>query len=392
MNLNERLYGPNGRYTQVLPLSYMVPTFYPSPPGGAQPQAGAPLIQLADADLQSRAQRLVNVLYWAAQTYAKVPGMSDPNTLKVFIAPEFYFRCASADEVVDRAFKRNTSFGAYPDRARYELAEAIYGAIQSSPLFKDWLIVAGTICSVLPQDGPRMNLLNTALMLRGQRASGDASVPYILMEKHYISRIDGPPQDSHANLDPTTVYSFTLNPDQVLDNLIRWDGMTVGLEVCLDHWRQVLVNALNILRVSVGPEVAPPDLQLVTSCGMDVVAQAVAVRDGGLVMLTDGMSDVGRGLAEPQFFVGRFSAAHGAVQYSPPQSFQFQELPRNDHYQINYFHGLYAAAGSRQGVWCGLQPLALAAPAATDSGTPGQAQLPVALAPSLVGSGQVLVS
>lgn len=362
MDLNPHIFGQRNRYTQLLPLSYMVPTFYPSPPGASQPQAGAPAIQLADADLQSRAQRLVNVLYWAAQTFANVPGMNDPGTLKVFIAPEFYFRCAGPDEVHAHEFKRNTSFGSYPERARFQLAEALYGAIQSSPLFKDWLIVAGTVCSVLPPVDGRMNLLNTALMLRGQRAAADASMPYVLMEKHYISPIDGPPRDNHANLDPTTVFSFTLNPDQVLDNLIHWDGMTVGLEVCLDHWRQVLVNAMNILQQSVGPDAQPPDVQLVTSCGMDVVPQAVAVRDGGLVLLTDGMSDVGRGLAEPQFFVGRYSAATMSVQLYGAPNFQFQELPVNDNYQVDYFRGLYAARGSRQGVWCGNQPLALLAP------------------------------
>lgn len=387
MDLNERLYGQRNRYTQMLPMSYMVPTFYPAPPGAAQPQAGAPLIVLADADLQSRAQRLVNVLFWTARTYANAPGMNDASTLKVFMAPEFYFRCAAADEVRDSQFRRNTSFGSYPEASRFELAEAIYGAVQASPLFKDWLIVAGTICSVLPNDGGRMNLLNTALMLRGQRAAGDASVPYVLMEKHYISNIDGPPEDSHANLDPTTVYSFNLNPDQVLDNLIRWDGMTVGLEVCLDHSEQVLVNAMNILTQSVGPEVQPPDLQLVTSCGMDVVAQAVAVKDGGLVMLTDGMSHV-RSLAEPQFAVGRFNANTTTVQLLAPATFQFQELPRTGDYQVDYFHGLYAEKGGRQGVWCSKQALPLQVVQATQSqaSVSGMApNPPVSIAPVVIG-------
>ncbi|MEO6278184.1 hypothetical protein [Roseateles sp.] len=357
MDLNQRLYGQRNRYTQLLPLSYMVPTFYPSAPGNAQPQAGAPLIQLADPDLQSRAQRMVNALYWAAQTFANAPGMHDPSTLKVFIAPEFYFRCASPDEVHDHEFQRNTSFGSYPERARFELAEALYGAIQSSPLFADWVLVAGTVCSVLPPVDERMNLLNTAIMLRGQRAAADASVPYVLMEKHYISNIDGPPQGNHANLDPTTVFSFHLNPDQVLDNLIHWDGMTVGLEVCLDHALQVLVNAVNILQQSVGPDARQPDVQLVTSCGMNVVPYSVAVQDGGLVLLTDGMSHVADHLPEPPFYVGRYTEATMSVQFlNKLTDFQFQELPRTDDYQVNYFHGLYAANGSRQGIWCGKQP------------------------------------
>lgn len=87
---------PTGGYTSVLPLSYMVPTFYPTPPGNVDPRSGAPRIRLDDPDLQARAQRLVNVLFWTATTLQNVEGMQDARTLKVFIAPEFYFRKASA--------------------------------------------------------------------------------------------------------------------------------------------------------------------------------------------------------------------------------------------------------------------------------------------------------
>ncbi len=353
------LFGASGNgYTALLPLSYMVPTFYPTLPGAVQPQGGAPLITIGDPDLQARAQRLVNVLYWTANTYKDVDGMSDSRTLKAFIAPEFYFRKASNQEALQGQFTRNTSFGSYPEDARYELAEAVYGAIHSTPLFKDWLIVAGTICSVLPdQPADRLNLLNTAIMLRGQRAAPDASVPYILMEKHYISPIDGPPQNWHANIDPTTVYSFWLNPDQELDNIIYWDQMTVGLEVCLDHARQVVANAVNQLTATLGPNVQPLDLQLVTSCGMAIVNPAVAVEDGALVMLTDGYSAYADGLPEPPFQVGRYDAAAATTTLIPLANFQFQELPRTVNFQVNYAQGLYDGLKRRQGVWTSTAPL-----------------------------------
>jgi len=368
----------------------MVPTFYPSAPGNAQPQSGAPLIQLADPDLRSRAQRMVNVLYWAAQTYATAPGMNDPGTLKVFIAPEFYFRCASPDEVHDANFKLNTSFGSYPEDARSELAEALYGAIQNSPLFTDWVVVAGTVCSALPPVGGRMNLLNTAIMLRGRRAVADASAPYVLMEKHYISPIDGPDKESHANQDPTTVYSFRLNPDQFLDNLIHWDGMNLGLEVCLDHAVQVLVNAVMRLQLSIGADARRPDLQLVTSCGMNVVPYALAVQDGGLVLLTDGLSRAGNGLPEPPFYVGRYDEATESVQFlNPATDFQFNELPDTGDYQVNYFHGLYARNGRRQGVWCGKQPQPMLVKPGTRAqpGTAAGGGQPTVLVPTVQGGG-----
>ncbi|MFL6680724.1 MAG: hypothetical protein ACJ8IK_20460 [Burkholderiaceae bacterium] len=360
MDITQYLLGSNdNNYQSLLPFSYMVPTFYPVPPGDAQPQGGAPLIALDDEDLQARAQRLVNVLYWTATTYKDADGMSDSQTLKVFIAPEFYFRKASDAEAVSGQFTRNTSFGSYPEDVRYQLAEALYDAIQTTPLFKDWVIVAGTVCSVLPEYADRLNLLNTAIMLRGQRSAPDASVPYVLMEKHYISHIDGPPQDWHANIDPTTVYSFTLNPDQELDNLIYWNRMMLGLEVCLDHSRQVVRNAVNQLRATLGPNMQPLNLQLVTSCGMSIVNQALAVEDGALVMLTDGYCAADDGLREPIFQLGRYDATAGAVTLVGPGNLQFQELPKIPSYQVHYAQGLYEHLGRRQGVWASTSKLPL---------------------------------
>lgn len=280
--------------------------------------------------------------------------MTDASTLKVFIAPEFYFRKASAHEVRGEGFNSVTSFGSYPEKARYELAEELYAAIHGSPLFKDWLVVAGSICSVLepsPDPSGRVNLLNTAIMLRGQREVPDASVPYILMEKHYISDIDGPDSDDHANLDPTTVYSFRLNPDQHLDNLIYWDDMRVGLEVCLDHSEQVIRNAVDLVAQTMGPDAAELDLQLVTSCGMSIVNQAVAVADGALVMLTDGMSGRRGRFPEPIFQLGRYNARMGQVQMFDSSYFQFSELPESAGYRVNYANGHYGSLKRRQGVW-----------------------------------------
>lgn len=341
-------------YTSLLPLSYMVPTFYPTLPGVPQAVGGAPQVRLADPDLQARAQRLINVLYLAATEFKDLDGMNDPEALKVFIAPEFYFRKASEQEAEQGRFLRSTSFGSYPESARFVLAEALHEAIHQSPLFKDWVVVAGTICSQLPRNPPhRLNLLNTALMLRGRRGAMDASMPYMLMEKHYISNIDGPPQNWHANLDPTTTYSFRLNPDQELDNLIFWDGMAVGLEVCLDHSMQVVANAMNVMNQSLGTTPNALDLQLVTSCGMSIVNQAVAVSDGSLVMLTDGMSHYLDRLPEPVFQIGRYDAAAGRVDQLDTRNFEFLELPRTQDYQVEYFGGRYNRLGRRQGVWHG---------------------------------------
>lgn len=295
-------------YDKALFMSYAVPTFYPTPPGVVAPAGGAPAIVLADPDLQARAQRFVNVLYWTQQQFAAKQGMTDCTTLKIFMAPEFYFRKASDPEVANQRFDLATYYGSYPDSSRYALAEAIYGAIHGKAAFQDWLISAGTICSALPlaPQPARLDLLNTAILMRGMRAAADDAAPYVLMEKHYISNIDGPPQAWHANLNPASVFSFQLNPDQSLDNVIRWDGMMEGLEVCLDHRMGVAWDAMLRMWVVIGPSVPRLDLQMITSCGMDINAQFVAVKDGALVLLTDGMSHQFNGCPTPRTRYGRY--------------------------------------------------------------------------------------
>lgn len=294
-------------YQHLAFMSYAVPTFYPSPPGLVAPASGAPAIVLSDPDLQARAQRFLNVLFWTRETYGNEPWMTDRKTLKLFQAPEFYFRHATVDEVYDQQFALATFYGSYPENSRYELAEALYEAIQGRPEFADWTIVAGSICSALPYAGEqRLDLLNSSIMLRGDRAAADDALPYVLMEKHYISNIDGPPAAWHANLNPTSVFSFRLNPDQSLDNIMRWDGMMNALEICLDHAIGVAADAMIRLSTVIGPDIPRVDLHQITSCGMDIVQPHVAVRDGGLVTLTDGMSHQMRGYPTPNSRLGRY--------------------------------------------------------------------------------------
>jgi len=341
-----------GGYTHLLPMAWMVPTFHPTRPGAAAPQSGAPLIRLEDPDLQARAQRLINVLFWAAQQYSDRPGMQDASTLKVFIAPEFYFRKAAKEDAQEPA-----GFGAYPENLRYMLAEALYSAIWSSPLFKDWTVFAGSVCSAL-QTGPHArDLLNSAIVMRGARASADASVPYVLADKHYTSNLDA--AAAQRAVDPSIAYAFRRAPGQDLDNLIHWDGMTLAVELGLDHGIQSTVNAMNELSRSIGPDVPGPALQLVASCGMSIVDQAVAVRDRGLVFLADGHSSLQRRLVEPRFRIGRFDAATATVAPLGDDRFRLTTLPAGDDHCVDYAQGRYTAAGHRQGVWCSLDRIPL---------------------------------
>lgn len=340
-------------YQNLAFMSYAVPTFYPSPPGLVAPASGAPAVNLSDPDLTARAQRFLNVLFWTRQQFADQPWMRDEKTLKLFQAPEFYFRRASPPEVLNRQFDLATFYGSYPANARYELAEALYGAIHGRAEFADWSITAGSICSVLPPDGqPRLDLLNTAILMRGRRGAMDDAVPYGLMEKHYISNIDGPPAIWHANLNPTSVFSFRLNPDQSLDNIIRWDGMLNALEVCLDHAMGVASDAMIRLWSVMGADIPRVDLHMITSCGMDIVQPHVAVRDGGLVALTDGMSHQISDFPTPNSRLGRYVREGDRFAVFDADLPALSVLPPGADYNVAYPNyagqqGVYAFAPQR---------------------------------------------
>lgn len=332
-------------FTNLRYISYVVPTFAPTLAGNVAPAGGAPTVMLEDADLQARAQRLLNVIWWAQQK-ADAAGKPDDNTLTVFIAPEFYFRSATEDEVVAGAFDSSTRWGSYERQARDVLAAELYKAIGKAGNLSNWLIVAGTVCTWHAE-----GLLNTVIALRGPRAKDDGGVPYVLIEKHRISPIDGPPAFLHANENPDSIYSPARNPDRFLDNLIRWDGLLMGIEVCLDHWKRSVAAGIEELQSLFPREVEFVDLQLVTSCGMSITAAAVAVDDGDLVLLTDGMPP--RGVLTPVTQAQRVSVSGPDFDLADCQQPDLQALDASANYSVPYkdYRG-------KQGVFIyGSQPL-----------------------------------
>ncbi len=64
--------------------------------------------------------------------------------------------------------------------------------------------------------------------------------------------------------------------------IFKYDGLRIGVDICLDHSRQRLVNHLYK-----NPD-DYVDIQIVTSCGMSVRANAVIAKEGGIVFNCDG--------------------------------------------------------------------------------------------------------
>ncbi len=245
---------------------------------------------------------------------------ADRSVLKIFMAPEFYFRGAD---------------GAYP-------VEEIPGIIEKMrevtrlPTYKDWLFVFGTALGYFVQDGDTTGAretVNAALVQKGGvagppgetltslivykefRSSIDfIRAPYKIQCPHCAGWLDAPwatdvrarggligastgsPATDMKPLRPTSgsrdLLSTHVNfSGEGRENnkkgiggqgIFTIDGVTFGLEVCLDH---------NLHRLRDSPPATGDDLiqiHLIPASGVYILESSVACMQGGLVFNVDG--------------------------------------------------------------------------------------------------------
>ncbi|HEY9432527.1 MAG TPA: hypothetical protein VI260_13775 [Blastocatellia bacterium] len=231
------------------------------------------------ADAQNRVQRLLDVFNWAVESipYDKLGYKQEPDplrtnqteTLKVFIVPEFYFR-STAD-----GYSWNTLTNIL------ECLKQSFGDWR----FDDWLIVPGTICS--HQDAEKSDkgaFFNTASVIRGGRTG---SMTFV--HKKVRSNIDGVPDELIDGARDPKFLPILGSWKEQKERLFEFDGITFGLDVCLDHSLKALKNtAINWPDNENGVSAPAIDVHLITSCGMSIKTESVAARAGGCVMLCDG--------------------------------------------------------------------------------------------------------
>jgi hypothetical protein len=282
-------------YKKVQLVAYHTPTFLSSDVSAPAPVAPIhPAIQsLMNADERSRVTRMYLVALWAA-THKNV----DPSetTMKLFVAPEFYFKTVSeASTAMGKGMKGVTGgvrrsagkYGAYSFNTMQNIM-ACLRTIFTSPvgnpmLLKHWLLIPGTIVSDLPADGKSYRsgdcyYLNTAVIIKGEKDG-----PFHFVQKHHVSPIDGPPTSNGVYSGAASPYKKTLEKlaakghDEAATRLFSVDNIKFGLEVCLDHAKGVVAKQKSIV-----------DIHVVTSCGMFFVADKVMAKTGGYAMICDG--------------------------------------------------------------------------------------------------------
>lgn len=229
----------------------------------------------------------------------------NPKTLKVFLAPEFYWRGPR---------------GAYRIKPGVnKLARSVVSSIiefLGHKRFTDWLFVLGTVVAAQEADVKYVELLKDPL----------ANVSYynfapihvggtnrsLMHFKHLISSIDflqtepwsprvravrAPPGLSqrfcqkhpesngcvYGRIPKDVLEDFGFGKHEVLQGDAFWHGgLLIGLEICLDHADGKLAHSL-------GPD-RTVDLQLVVSAGMNIASGPVCTARGGPTFLADGFA------------------------------------------------------------------------------------------------------
>lgn len=235
-------------------------------------------------------------------------------TLKIFMAPEFYFR---------------GSKGAYPIE-KVSLVMEKMRELTKDDSYKDWLFVFGTALGYI-EENDNFEIFNVALVQKGGRDIADDGAK--LVYKEYISHIDfardfdrglfcsncghfnefdwsvnqsrrgvvGPSTGDHtaptnplltpvqgsSDVGSSRVHATGAGKEQSKSGLggqgiFTIDGVTFALEICLDHLNGRLRKSPPLQGQNI------PQIHLITSAGADIVQNHVLTDKGGLVFNVDG--------------------------------------------------------------------------------------------------------
>lgn len=233
-------------------------------------------------EAQSQANLMKKVIRYGYDERANLGIADNPRTLKIFMAPEFYFRHPDGLTNGDNHFTRDDFTLIVDELATLGPSTSTQPGLVNQP----WLVVPGTIVWTPPPAPPSTMraIMNSMPILD---FTGNAT-RRTLCDKRFFAGDDkldgwlngaggGIPRPITAAYDPSQTHVTC--------------GMRIGMEICLDHSERVLRNHLDNLKVNRAQGAPPPPenaLQLLIACGMDFLEANCAVPDTGLVLRCNG--------------------------------------------------------------------------------------------------------
>ncbi len=263
-------------YDQIVFIGYAIDTT----PDASTPVESYRGITPAADDIAARCQLLASVLETAR---ANLPPPSSPpaRTLYVFMIPEFFFRGPTGAYAMDDV----------------QTAIAALQALVSDARWSDWVFEFGTIVGQWITDDPSapVQICNFALTQQGGLAAqgsdgaravvkelksgvdfiaGSASPGSLLLgEVDHQPGADsgGGKERQQASYDGAGIFDLA--------------GLTWGTEICLDHLEGRLQRSPQM------PGESLVQVQLVPSCGADIMPPAMIAQPGGYAFNVDGWRD-----------------------------------------------------------------------------------------------------
>ncbi len=243
----------------------------------------------------------------------------DPKVLKVFIAPEFFFRGPSG--AYDATSLISDDDSSLADEASFNEISAVVKGLESmvsAPDFGDWVFVFGTIIAAardsVGDDGIAGTKDDSYLFFNfAPILQGGVGGKRMLAPKEYVSKIDflRPTVGklpwafdvTDEDLRGTHHYDYDLwfllsdyleevrGYSLVRRNFFEVEGVRMTLEICLDH--AAGEAASNFLQKGGGiiDGIEPPQISLISSAGMKIMTKNLIIPPGGAVYHQDGLYD-----------------------------------------------------------------------------------------------------
>ncbi len=221
-------------YTHFQFVAYQVPTIRNRQSGDRLSTMSIPAGQSCDAvddmpvpedlglceDALKRLRRLAAVVDTARRTKAVEPNEDD--ILKIFVAPEFYFRPESDENYYSYSYEQYVN-----------ILTSLSLMFRLSPRLRDWLIIPGTILAHEVAPSRLKYFYNTAAVIRGY-----AEDLVSLIEKRQPSNLDGVPIAggvANPDFEGGSYRPEYSDWDMQQRRIFTTDGIQFALDICLDH-------------------------------------------------------------------------------------------------------------------------------------------------------------
>jgi len=307
----------NMAYTHFKYIAYQTPTMYYSAMRSLRPAINVGNRLVAEVnELQGNVdglttdsrQRVLRMIRAIKRAETRIRVNDNDNTLKIFMAPEFYFR-----PTVDTSTTGEVAYSYDEYKSIKDVLRKTIGADEQR--FRHWLIIPGTILWKLTgrRHLIRNNLAGNEVYLNSSLYiffDDNGNIKSHAIEKIKASEIDGLPTGRHATrAGPGDAAKKKTGEEQwgsyasksmKRKHFFNCRGISCAVEICLEHTmysrepgdgglvKETLQNWQEGVCCCGGqPKVI--DLQLLTGGGSPISERSVATRTGGYILRTDGV-------------------------------------------------------------------------------------------------------